>query len=132
MASRCSSAAGSWSGQWARGRATSSAPSTARQAAEKRPSLTKEAQRKSGHKRRQKYVRESVALLQDMFWPRDTVIGGGNAKHLDPLPDHCRRVTNRNAIVGARPLWEGGDLLATPYGTTWRITKDGAVPIPRS
>jgi hypothetical protein len=77
-------------------------------------------------------VHESVALLQDIFWPRDTVIGGGNAKHLDPLPDHCRRVTNRGAIVGARRLWEGGDLLATPYGTTWRITKDGAARIPTS
>jgi len=90
--------------------------------------LTNEARKKSGHKRWQKYVHESVALLQDIFWPRDTVIGGGNAKHLDPLPDHCRRVSNRNAIEGARRLWEGGDLLATPYGTTWRITKDGAAP----
>jgi polyphosphate glucokinase len=91
--------------------------------------LTKEARKKSGHKRWQKYVHESVALLQDMFWPRDTVIGGGNAKHLDPLPDHCRRVTNRGAIVGARRLWEGSDLLASPYGTTWRITKEGAAHI---
>jgi predicted NBD/HSP70 family sugar kinase len=88
--------------------------------------LTKEARKKAGHKRWQKYVHESVALLQDIFWPHDTVIGGGNAKHLDPLPDHCRRMTNRDAIVGARRLWEGSDLLATPYGTTWRITKDGA------
>ena len=69
--------------------------------------LTKEARKKSGHKRWQKYVHESVALLQDIFWPSDTVIGGGNAKHLDPLPDHCRRTTNRDAFVGARRLWGG-------------------------
>jgi predicted NBD/HSP70 family sugar kinase len=31
--------------------------------------LTKEARKKSGHKRWQKYVHESVALLQDIFWP---------------------------------------------------------------
>jgi predicted NBD/HSP70 family sugar kinase len=87
--------------------------------------LTKEARRKLGQKRWQRYAHEAIALLQDVFWPGDTVIGGGNGKHLDPLPEQCRRVTNRDAIAGARRLWEGGDILATPYGTTWRITKGG-------
>lgn len=92
--------------------------------------LTKVARKKLGHKRWQGYVHEAVALLQDIFWPRDTVIGGGNAKHLDPLPEHCRRMSNRDAILGARRLWDGADLLAVPYGTTWRITKDGAAVSP--
>jgi len=92
--------------------------------------LTKEARRKSGHKRWQRYVHESVALLQDVFWPRDTVIGGGNAKHLDPLPDRSRRMANRDAIAGARRLWEGSDLFASPYGTTWRIVRQSAAGVP--
>ena len=92
--------------------------------------LTKVARKKLGHERWQGYVHEAVALLQDIFWPRDTVIGGGNAKHLDPLPERCRRMSNRDAILGARRLWDGADLLAVPYGTTWRITKDGAAVAP--
>jgi polyphosphate glucokinase len=87
--------------------------------------LTKQARKEHGHKRWQRSVHEAVELLQDIFWPRDTVIGGGNAKHLDPLPAGSRRVSNRHGIVGARRLWEGADCLAEPYGTTWRITKDG-------
>jgi polyphosphate glucokinase len=86
--------------------------------------LTKEARRQNGHERWQKAVHDAVFLLQDIFWPSDTVIGGGNAKYLDPLPPKCRRSSNREAIAGAVRLWNGADLLAEPYGTTWRITRD--------
>src|SRR5258708_33460491 len=51
--------------------------------------LTKDARRRDGHERWQKAVHSAVLLLQDIFWPSDTVIGGGNAKHLDPLPPKC-------------------------------------------
>ena len=74
--------------------------------------LTKEARRENGHTRWQKDVHAAVKLLQDVFWPRDTVIGGGNAKVLDPLPPNCRRTSNREAILGAIRLWEGTDLHA--------------------
>lgn len=102
--------------------------------------LTKAARKRTGHERWQRAVHEAVLLLQDVFWPRDTVIGGGNAKHLDPLPPRSRRVSNRDTIVGARRLWEGADMLAEPHGTTWRITRralrrvaaaDDAVAAPR-
>jgi polyphosphate glucokinase len=83
--------------------------------------LTKEARRRNGHTRWQKDVHAAVTLLRDIFWPDDTVIGGGNAKCLDPLPANCRRTSNKGGIWGARRLWEGGDILAKPYGTTWRI-----------
>ena len=89
--------------------------------------LNKEARRNDGHERWQKAVYEAVALLQDIFWPADTVIGGGNAKHLEPLPPKCRRSSNREAIQGAVRLWKGADLHAAPYGTTWRIER-AAVP----
>lgn len=68
--------------------------------------LSKEARHRYGHERWQKYVHRAVALLQDVFWPADTVIGGGNAKHLDPLPEGCRRGSNEDAIHGAVRLWE--------------------------
>jgi hypothetical protein len=51
------------------------------------------------------------------------VIGGGNAKVLDPLPPNCRRTSNREAILGAVRLWEGTDLHAAPFGTTWRVAR---------
>ena len=38
----------------------------------------------------------AIAMLQDAFWPTDTVIGGGNAKLLDPLPHGCRRTANQD------------------------------------
>jgi len=83
--------------------------------------LTKEARRQNGHKRWQRDVFAAVLLLQDIFWPDDTVIGGGNAKVLDPLPARCRRASNLDGIKGAVRLWEGADRLAKPHGTTWRI-----------
>ena len=85
--------------------------------------LTKEARRTNGHARWQKSVHEAVHLLQDIFFPSDTVIGGGNAKHLDPLPEKTRRSSNREAIAGAVRMWKGADLHAEPYGTTWRINR---------
>lgn len=85
--------------------------------------LTKKARKKKGHHRWQASVYEAIELLQDIFWPTETVIGGGNAKHLDPLPPNCWAGSNRDAFVGALRMWEGSDLLAKPYGTTWRIER---------
>ena len=90
--------------------------------------LTKQARKEYGHKRWQRAVHEAVELLQDVFWPRDMVIGGGNAKHLDPMPVGTRRVSNQDGIRGAQRLWEGADYLAVSYGTTWRISKSGVLP----
>jgi polyphosphate glucokinase len=83
--------------------------------------LSKEARRINGHARWQQDVDKAVALLQDMFWPDETVIGGGTAKHLNPLPSRCRRISNREALKGAERMWPGSDLYAESVGTTWRI-----------
>jgi transposase len=66
-------------------------------------------------------VHAAVHLLRDIFWPTDTVIGGGNAKVLDPLPAECRRTSNLDGIIGAARLWKGADMYAELHGTTWRI-----------
>lgn len=91
--------------------------------------LSKEARRRDGQKRWQKAVEKAVELLADAFWPRDFVIGGGNAKHLDPLPKGCRRTSNKEAVRGATRLWKGADMLATAHGTTWRVEKAGKKPL---
>lgn len=68
--------------------------------------LSKAARRERGHDKWQRDVHTAVALLKDMFWPDETVIGGGNAKHLHPLPAGCRRTSNRDALRGAERLWD--------------------------
>jgi predicted NBD/HSP70 family sugar kinase len=66
-------------------------------------------------------VREAVAILQNIFNPDVTVLGGGNAKKLDPCPEFCTLVDNRSAYVGARRLWEDADLFASAGVTSWHI-----------
>ena len=68
-------------------------------------------------------VHEAVDLMQDVFRPDDTVLGGGNAKLIEKLPDHCRPVANSSAYVGALRLWEDADLFAQADESTWKISR---------
>ncbi len=74
-----------------------------------------------GKKRWMRYVLDSVSILQDVFKPTDTVLGGGNAKLIDPLPPGCRLSANNGAFRGAERIWPGTDMLAVPFGNSWRI-----------
>lgn len=83
--------------------------------------LTKQALKQDGQEAWMKAVVEAVELLQDVHFPDDTVIGGGNAVLVDPIPAKCRVVTNRTVYIGACRLWEDADMFASPWGTSWRI-----------
>ena len=85
--------------------------------------LSKEALNSRGKARWQKAVGRALALLSDVFWPDHIALGGGNAKHLDPLPERCERGDNQDAFRGALRLWPGADLLAEGQATTWRIKR---------
>lgn len=85
--------------------------------------LSKEALNTHGKARWQKAVVRALTLLRDVFWPDHIAVGGGNAKHLDPLPEGCERGDNQDAFHGAVRLWPGADLLAEPLVTTWRIKR---------
>jgi predicted NBD/HSP70 family sugar kinase len=88
--------------------------------------LSKEALLRDGHERWQSGVYEAIEIMRDLFKPDDLVIGGGNAKQIDPLPKGCRHRDNQAGFIGASRLWPGADMLAEPYGTSWRIRrKDG-------
>lgn len=76
-----------------------------------------------GKRRWRKAAYSSIAILQDVFRPEDTVIGGGNGKDVDPLPNGCRLRDNQAAFAGATRLWPGADMIAEPYGSSWRIHK---------
>jgi hypothetical protein len=85
--------------------------------------LTDEARQRNGRKRWIKAAYEAIEMVQDVFKPEDTVIGGGNGKEIDPLPKGCRLRDNQAAFTGATRLWPGADMIAEPYGTSWRIRK---------
>ena len=83
--------------------------------------LSKEALNSRGRKRWQTAVERAIFHLKDLFWPDHVVIGGGNAKLLEPLPEGCERATNQDALKGALRLWPGSDMIAIPHTTTWRL-----------
>jgi polyphosphate glucokinase len=83
--------------------------------------LSKAALARDGRERWSEGVLEAVELLQNVFKPDETVLGGGNAKFVDPLPSTCRCVDNRSAYIGAQRLWEDSDLFASADVTSWRI-----------
>lgn len=85
--------------------------------------LSEVALQRDGRKKWHRAVEIAVAILQDAFWPTDTVIGGGNAKLLEPLPQGCRRTENQEAFLGANRLWPGADMVAEPRGTSWLIKR---------
>jgi len=85
--------------------------------------LSDEALQRDGRKRWLKSANEAIAMMQDVFRPEDTVLGGGNAQDIDPLPKGCRWRDNQAAFTGATRLWPGSDMIAEPYGSSWRIRK---------
>jgi polyphosphate glucokinase len=58
-----------------------------------------------GKKRWRKHVLTVVALLRRAFLPEDVVLGGGNAKHLQALPEGTRLGANAHAFKGGYALW---------------------------
>ena len=58
-----------------------------------------------GKKKWRKRVEDVIARLRAALLPDDIVIGGGNVRHLDPLPDGCRAGANANAFIGGFRLW---------------------------
>jgi polyphosphate glucokinase len=54
----------------------------------------------------QKHVAKVVVLLQKALLPEDVILGGGNVRHFDVLPDGCRRGNNDDAFLGGFRLWE--------------------------
>jgi len=76
-----------------------------------------------GNARWLKLVQEGISMVRDVFKPDDTVIGGGNAKLIEPLPKGCRLQDNQGAFLGAVRLWPGGDMIAEAFGSSFRIKK---------
>ncbi|HEX3600745.1 MAG TPA: ROK family protein [Lacipirellulaceae bacterium] len=53
-----------------------------------------------------KYVAEAATSLKNAFFADYVVLGGGNTKKLEELPEGCRRGGNHNAYFGGLRMWE--------------------------
>jgi predicted NBD/HSP70 family sugar kinase len=63
-------------------------------------------------------VHRIVAGFKQAFIADYVVLGGGNAKRLEHLPDHAELGHNRNALAGGQRLWQRNALLRRPI---WNI-----------
>ena len=61
-----------------------------------------------------RHVGHVVEALRHALQVEYVVLGGGNAKRLDRLPDGCRPGTNANAFKGGVRMWD------TPHPTRRR------------
>jgi polyphosphate glucokinase len=59
-----------------------------------------------GRKKWQKAAAEAIERLSAALEPDYIVVGGGNAKKLEELPQDVRRGSNDNAFLGAFRLWD--------------------------
>jgi predicted NBD/HSP70 family sugar kinase len=76
---------------------------------------------KLGPKKWQKAVQEIVPSLKHALLADYVVIGGGNAKEMEDLPDGIRRGHNRTVVEGGRRLWEELPDPAKPVTGDWLI-----------
>jgi polyphosphate glucokinase len=69
-------------------------------------------------------VRDITVMLRDAFAADQVLLGGGNAKHVDPLPEGTRRGGNGDAFRGGFRLWEE---MVEPHDRTppavWRVVR---------
>jgi len=62
---------------------------------------------KIGKKKWNDRVQHAVTLLQELFHPDQTYIGGGNARKITfTLDAHVRLISNQDGILGGFRLWE--------------------------
>jgi polyphosphate glucokinase len=60
---------------------------------------------RDGRKRWQKHVLETIGHLSAALLPDYVVLGGGNARELEVIPENCRVGRNEDAFLGGFRLW---------------------------
>jgi polyphosphate glucokinase len=68
--------------------------------------LSRNGLKKNGHERWVADVHEVCDVLRKAMLADYVVLGGGNAKRVDPLPEAARRGSNNDACTGGFRLWE--------------------------
>jgi polyphosphate glucokinase len=77
-----------------------------------------------GHEAWLEAVQKTTRVLREVFAADYIVLGGGNAEHVDPLPEGTRRGGNDDAFRGGFRLWEE---LVEPHdrhpAPVWRVVR---------
>lgn len=68
--------------------------------------LNRAALERDGVKRWRERVVDAAKVLKPAFFADYVVLGGGNAKKLEEIPEGCRRGGNHNAYFGGLRMWE--------------------------
>jgi polyphosphate glucokinase len=68
--------------------------------------LNRKALERDGKKAWQELAVEAATTLKSAFLADYVVLGGGNTKEIDELPEGCRRGGNHNAYFGGLRMWE--------------------------
>jgi len=68
--------------------------------------LGRDGLKRQGNKKWRAHLTAVVARLIGALHPDDVVLGGGNAKKLEQLPEGCRLGSNAYAFLGGFRLWE--------------------------
>jgi len=76
---------------------------------------------KLGTKKWLKVVNDIVPMLQHAMMADYVVLGGGNVKEIEQLPDGVRRGHNRTVVEGGRRLWEELPDPTKPNTSEWLI-----------
>jgi polyphosphate glucokinase len=80
--------------------------------------------RRHGPIRWQRAIERIVPTLKDALTADYVVLGGGNARHVDPLPTRTTRGGNEDAFIGGFRLWED---LVEPHdresAPVWRVVR---------
>lgn len=83
-----------------------------------------EGRRKYGHTAWAAAVDHVTAMLKEAFAADYVLLGGGNAKHVEPLPQGARRGGNEDAFTGGFRLWEE---VVEPHdrrsSSAWRVVR---------
>lgn len=86
--------------------------------------LGKEGLDRLGYEAWRRLLTDTVEMLRHALLADYTLLGGGNARHVDPLPPATRRGDNGDALRGGFRLWEQ---LVEPHdsapATIWRVLR---------
>ena len=83
--------------------------------------LNDEGLERLGSKRWQRAMHEILPRLKGALLADTVVLGGGNAKKLEELPEGVRRGNNRDVLEGGLRLWRELPDPADPQGSEWRF-----------
>ncbi|MDX5339105.1 MAG: ROK family protein [Cyclobacteriaceae bacterium] len=64
------------------------------------------AMKKLGKRKWKEMVYKTIEHFRHCFQPDEIVLGGGNSKLLEEIPENCRLGSNKNAFTGGFRLWE--------------------------